>query len=136
MERVLTMSVPGGPEYIPVVKNAVQTLASIRKCDMETLDDIGMAVFEACKVIVCHECDGWCESYDLEVNCDGKIFEIKLIASEAAYGKRKTFQMCENCPKDGDLGIAVINTLMEECEIDHEGKGRKSIVMRKVCKGR
>lgn len=131
MEQKLHMTIPGSPEYIPVAKQAVQAVASLLKLDVETIDDINISVCEACKSIACHNCEGWCQQYDIEVSSDDEIFEVKVIADEESYGKRKAFQMCENCPKDGDLGIAVINTLMDECVIDSEGEGRKSILMRK-----
>lgn len=131
MEDKLSMTIPGRPEYIPVAKQAVQSVASVLKFDIETIDNIGMAVFEACKSIICHHCEDWCRQYSIEVTYEDQVFEVKIIADEEAYEKRKTFQMCENCPRDGDLSIAVIKSLMDEFEIDFEDAARRSITMRK-----
>ena len=48
------------------------------------------------------------------------------------HSLQKLAKPCQNCPKEGDLGIFVIQSLMNEVVFGKEEDGRKSIKMVKV----
>lgn len=129
MHDLLKFSVPGKPEYIKSVKLAVETAAGVAGFTMEQIEDIGIALGEACKLITCHGFDGWSNSYDIECSIEQKkiAIEIKddLCKHELVKGKRP----CMDCPNEGDLGLYVIRSLMDDVEVvKNEGK-KNSIKM-------
>jgi hypothetical protein len=54
MSEILKMTLPGNPEYIRVTKSAVGSAAALAGFDFDCVEDIQMAVAEACKSIT------WC----------------------------------------------------------------------------
>lgn len=129
MLDLLKFSVPGKPEYIKSVKLAVESAAGVAGFTMEQIEDIGIALGEACKLITCHGFDGWSNSYDIECFIEPKkiVIEIKddICKHEIVKGNRP----CMDCPNEGDLGLYVIRSLMDDVEvIKNEGK-KNSIKM-------
>lgn len=129
MSQILKMTVPGNPEFIQISKNAVMNAAALVNFDVETIDEIGIAVYEACKNISCHGYDGWCKHYDIDVDLDGEQMTVMVSTEAAAHDIQKLFKMCLDCPKDGDLSMAVISSIMDDLSIEKDGKGGKRIKM-------
>ena len=133
MLNLVKMTVPGRPEFIQVCKSAAIAAANLAKFDIDTVDEIGMAVFEACKSITCHGHDCWCSMYDMEIELADDHFTIKLI-STGEHNVEKCGHICLDCPREGDLGISIIKSIMDEVEIDKDGDGTKKIIMvKKIC---
>lgn len=134
MTELLKMKVPGDPEYIQIAKMAAGSAASLEGFDIEKVEDIRMAVGEACKVITCHGSDCWSEYYQLSMEMKGDRLEISVAdASGGVHNQTKKAKPCLDCPKEGDLGVHIIKTIMDEFEIDSKEKGYKSLRMVK-CK--
>lgn len=134
MTKLLEMKLPGNPDFIRISKNAVMTAASLAECNIDLIDEIGMAVYEACKNISCHGYDGWCKTYDVEVNIEEENFSVTVSSEGEQHTLEKRFKPCLDCPREGDIGIALIYSLMDKVEIDKDGKGGKAIKMvKKIC---
>ncbi|MEG0156312.1 MAG: ATP-binding protein [Anaerovoracaceae bacterium] len=131
MSEVLKMTIPGDPEYIKIAKMAVGAAASLCGFNFECVEDIRMAVGEACKCITCHGHDGWSESYNLTCHMEGEsmsiLVEDSLSGTRVAKGKRP----CLDCPNEGNLSVQIIRSLMTEVELINAGEGCKSIKMGK-----
>ncbi len=129
MSEILKMTIPGNPEYIRITKSAVGSAAALEGFDFDCVEDIQIAVAEACKNITCHGFDGWCKSYDL--TCDMREDSIKITITDETmqHIEQKGKRPCEDCPKEGDLGICIIESIMDEVQIIKAGQGNKSIVM-------
>lgn len=130
MSDIVKLSIPGNPEYIRIAQMAMRSAAAQMGFDVEQISDIEIAVGEACKNVTCHNFDEWCVSYDI---CweplDGKA-EITVCVGDSGRGtaKGKT-KPCVDCPKEGNLSIAIINSIMNEVEFFPDGKGNKCIRM-------
>lgn len=130
MEDSIKFTVPGKPEYIKVVRMGIAALACNAGFDVEAVDDIKLAVDEACKAITCHGFDGWTSMY--EVVCELQEEKIQITLTDTGKGRiiEKEYRPCKNCPQDGDLAMILIKTLMDSVSIeDTEDGGQKSIVM-------
>ena len=130
MSDVLTFSIPGKPEYIQMVRLAIGSIACKADFDVEKVDDIEVAVSEACKLVTCHGYEGWGEKYELVVVIDdnGRM-EITVSETAALHNIEKKCKQCARCPEDGDLAVFVINSLMDEIEIMCSEKGNRKIRM-------
>lgn len=122
MTDILKFSVPGKPEYVGTVRLAISSLANCAGFDIEAVEDIKVAVSEACTNVVCHgetDCGG-----TYEVACelgDGRII-ISVVDHAGGYDMTKYKRPAINCdcPKEGGLGIFIIKALMDEVDIFSE----------------
>ena len=130
MGDLLKFSVPGNPEYVKIAKTAAQSAAAAAGCSVEAVDDIGIAVGEACKLITCHGFDGWSESYDIECTLDEDKVTIEVKDDHCLHSIQKdlTKRPCMDCPREGDLGLLVIQSIMDDVQVIKEEK-KKSIKM-------
>lgn len=129
MSNLLKMTVPGRPEFIQVCKSAAIAAANLSKFDIDTVDEIGMAVFEACKSITCHGHDCWCTSYEMNIEFLEDKFKIILVSTGEHSIEKCVQHICLDCPREGDLGIAIIKSIMDQVEIEKENDGTKKIIM-------
>lgn len=129
MADCIKFTVTGKPEYIKVVRMGIAALADSAGFDVEAVDDIKLAVDEACKAITCHGFNAWTSMY--EVLCEIHQEKIVIFVTDVGDGRtiEKEYRPCKNCPQDGDLAMILIKTLMDEVEIKAVYGGKKSIVM-------
>ncbi len=125
MADLLKFSIPGKPEYVGVVRLAVSSAANCAGFSMEAIEDIKVAVSEACTNVVLH---GTTEENCYEVEC--KIEKDKLIILVTdlcgGYDTEKYLEPCLDKPKEGGLGIFIIRALMDEVDILSKlGEGTK-----------
>ncbi|MBR0598415.1 ATP-binding protein [Sinanaerobacter chloroacetimidivorans] len=130
MTDILKFSVPGKPEYVGMVRLAISSLANCAGFDIEAIEDIKVAVSEACTNVVCHgksSCEV-CYEVACEVGDDRMI--ISVIDQCGGYDITKYHSpVFEEDPKEGGLGIFIIKALMDEVDILSELGAGTSIKM-------
>lgn len=131
MTEVLKMTIPGKPDYIKAAKLAVGSVAGIEGFDYESVEDIRMAVGEACKCITCHNHTFWSSGYDLTATMDGDTLTVCLEDNADTHNMPKEGHMCLDCPREGDLGMEIIRSIMDDLELKKDGEGYVNITMRK-----
>lgn len=119
MTDIVKFSVPGKPEYVGTVRLAISSVANCAGFDIEAVEDIKVAVSEACTNVVCHGEPNREECY--EVACEigeGRII-ISVVDRAGGYDTTKYQRPVINCdcPKEGGLGIFIIKALMDEVDI-------------------
>ncbi len=129
MKDNLKFIIPGKPEYLTMIRLAIGSIASTAGFDIDASEDIKTAVEEACKNISCHGFDGFSDKYEVECNVEKNRIEIIVTDICEKHNLEKIAKPCQNCPSEGDLGIYVIRSLMNEVEIVKQIDGHKSIKM-------
>ena len=129
MGDLLKFSIPGKPDYVKMVRIAIASLASNAGFNVEAIDDIKVAVGEACKSVTCHGHQGWSNSYDVICEILDDKMVIMVEDSREGHDIFKNTKSCENCPGEGELGGFVIETLMDEFQVKVKPDGCKSIKM-------
>ena len=129
MKDNLKFIIPGKPEYLTMIRLAIGSIASTAGFDIDASEDIKTAVEEACKNISCHGFDGFSDKYEVECNVEKNRIEIIVTDVCEKHNLEKIAKPCQNCPNEGDLGIYVIKSLMNEVEIVKQIDGHKSIKM-------
>lgn len=125
MGDVLKFYVPGKPEYVSTVRMVVSSLANAAGFDVESIEDIKVAVSEACTNVVCH---GMPEGNSYEVFCEIGDGLLRISVTDQAGGCDMDQYRCPDldCPKEGGLGLFIIRTLMDEVNIFSElGRGTR-----------
>lgn len=126
MADLLKFSIPAKPEYVSVVRLAVSSIANRAGFDIEAIEDIKVAVAEACTNAILHgigENDNIC-SYEIECCVDDNHLAIVIKDCGEGYNTDcyKNPDICN--PKEGGLGIFIIKSLMDDVEIFSDtGKG-------------
>ncbi|MGI6721259.1 MAG: ATP-binding protein [Anaerovoracaceae bacterium] len=129
MSEILNITVPGNPEYIKIIKMAAGSAASLEGFDIEKVDDIRMAVAEGCKAITCHGFEGWSENYKVILDMAEENLTIEIIDEVGDHKVEKVQRPCLDCPNEGDLGIQIMKTIMDDVEIQKSENGCRSIKM-------
>ncbi len=124
----IKLRLPGKPEYIKICQDTVMSSAVAAGFDANTAEDIGMATVEACKAVVCHGYDFWCDEYELEIDISSDEFKIE-IASSSAHNVKKQCEICLDCPNEGDLGVFVIKSIMDRINVENKEDGGKKITL-------
>ncbi|MCQ2550940.1 MAG: ATP-binding protein [Clostridia bacterium] len=127
----LTFTIPGKPEYATMIRLAIGTVALEAGFSIEDAEDIKVATAEACKNICCHGNDSYPDS--LKMECIVEDGKIELFIEDIGEGSsfEKVNPICMDCPKEGDLSLAVIQSIMDKVEVSTHAQGRKFIRMTK-----
>lgn len=131
MVDLLKFSIPGKPEYVGVVRLAVSSVANRAGFDIEAIEDIKVAVAEACNNAILHGIHENCCNYEVACSLDEKKLTIVIDDKGEGYNPIDYRAPDLNKPKEGGLGIFIIKTLMDEVEIMSDTGSGTTIKMTK-----
>jgi serine/threonine-protein kinase RsbW len=121
----LSMSVPSKPEYVGVVRLTVSAIASRMGFDIEQIEDLKVAVAEACTNAITHGLseDG-CENVEIQFIMNHHRMIIHITDRGHGFCSNEVQEPNLKNPKEGGLGIFIIRALMDEVELISDiGKG-------------
>jgi len=138
MAELLKMNVPGKPEYVGTVRMAAASVASKAGFDIEAIEDIKVAVSEACTNIVCHSggCAGQDFVYDVSLEVEATKLTIRVEDHGAGYNMEEYVAPVPGEVRDSGLGLFIIRALMDEVDIQSEVGVGTSIRMTKYIETR
>jgi serine/threonine-protein kinase RsbW len=130
MPDTFILSVPGKAEYVSTVRLAVSSLAARQGFDIEAIEDIKVAVSEACSNILCHSEIGEERIYRVECAMHADRLEIAVLDEGVGFdaatydGACETFADGEGGLHAGGLGIYIIKALMDDVQVaSKKGEG-------------
>ena len=137
MTSIMKMTVPGKPEFLNLCSESAITVSAVLGINVDIIDEIGMAVFEACKFLTCHESDCWCKAYNVEFLYENNKMIVE-ITTDGKYSITKSRRICMDCPNEGELGVQIIKSIMDEVIIDRQyddgsGSGKKITLVKNIC---
>lgn len=108
----ISMELPSKPEYVGVVRLTVSAIANRMGFNIEEIEDIKVAVAEACTNAIKH-------GLNQDFNVCFDIFEEKITVSIKDNGKGYNTDALnepdlEDPKEEGGLGIFIIKSLMDE----------------------
>jgi serine/threonine-protein kinase RsbW len=120
MADTLKIMVPGKAEYVGTIRLAVSSIANRIGFDIEAIEDIKVAVSEACSNIVCHS--NIREEYLYQVVCvvDEEKLEISVEDEGAGFDLQDYEEPVLEDPKESGLGVFIIRALMDEVSVRSE----------------
>lgn len=130
MRESINMSLPSKPEYVSIARVTASFVANQMGFDIETIEDIKLAVGEACNNAIIHS--GSDETYTLEFIKKSDHLTIEVADSGKGFSlDRYKTPNAEELQENG-LGLFIIKSLMDTVEIEtSEGNGTK-IIMSKI----
>lgn len=128
MSEVMKLTISGNPEYIKIAKVAVGQAAAAKGLDIEKIEDLQMAVGEACRLISCHGYPGWSDYYNVIFEADEMKVTVRIEDDRGRHTLKKDLvHQCVDCPHEGDIGLKLIECVMDEVDITRADTGCRSI---------
>jgi serine/threonine-protein kinase RsbW len=126
MPDTMTLSVPGKAEYVSTVRLAISSLASKSGFDIEAIEDIKVAVSEACSNILRHSDIGDECSYHVECTLHDDKFEIIVSDDGVGFDADHYKEPDPSGLQSSGLGIYIIKALMDEVHVESQnGSGTR-----------
>ncbi len=119
MNDTLKFIVPGKPEYIAPVRVAIAMLAADLGFDVEAIEDIKMAVSEACSKAICPGAAGL-GLYEVTCDVAAKELTISVIDRDGGCRFERVEDPCVECTKQDGLGLSVLRALMDDVTVYEE----------------
>ena len=125
----IELRLPSKAEWVGVARLAVAGIANRLEFNVEDIEDLKIAVAEACTNAIQHAS----ESAEVRIACD--IFENKLVVTVEDYGKGFTGHSVAakelGEPKVGGLGVFLIRTLMDDVSYEVDPRRGTKLTMTK-----
>lgn len=126
MSDILRFSVPGKPEYVSMIRLAVSSAANTAGFNIEEIDDIKIAVSEACTNVVCHGQLKENDVYEVICNIGENEFFISVEDKAGGYDVDEYKKPSIDELKPGGMGLYIIQALMDKVDIVSQvGQGTK-----------
>lgn len=125
---VITIKLPSKAEYVSIARLAASVISNTVGFNIEEIDDIKVAVGEACNNAVLH---GKSEDEVYEINfilSDDKI-HIEVKDNGVGFDEDKYEEPDLNNLKGNGLGIYIMKSLMDEVDITAENKEGTTLKM-------
>ncbi len=114
----LGLLVPNKSEYVSVVRLTASAIASRMGFDIEQIEDIKVAIAEACTNVIKHGvCDDNDDNYTIDFKLDNEKMTVVITDKGSGFSSDKMKDPDLACPKEGGLGIFIIKSLMDEVDI-------------------
>jgi len=122
MSDNISISIPTKSEYVSVVRLTASVLANNIGFDIEEIEDIKVAVGEACNNAVLH---GKCnDTYDINFIVSEDCFQIEVTDCGNGFKMDEYKAPDLENPKESGLGLFIMKSLMDDVEIkSSNGKG-------------
>ncbi|HCX65071.1 MAG TPA: histidine kinase [Eubacteriaceae bacterium] len=128
----VTLTLPGVPEFVSVARLTLSGIANRMGFDVDAIEDLKVAVSEACTNAMKHGCEQTEDQYVVNYT----VKENQLIIDVSDKGEGFDYDAMETPdltrPKENGLGLYIIKTLMDEVEIKSEAS--KGTVLRMIKK--
>lgn len=115
--QIVELEIPSSPEYVSIVRHAVEGIARRMDFDEIQIEDLKLAVGEACTNAVRHGC-AKDELQHVAVRCmvlsDGLSVEIRNDISDCEV---PLVPVQPDISREGGLGLYLIRKLMDEVDI-------------------
>lgn len=130
MTDTLKISVPSNARYVSTVRLAISSMANQAGFDIEAIEDIKVAVSEACTNIIKHGEIGDL-AYNVTCVIDKDKLEIAVEDDGVGYDLGEYKEPDLSDPKEGGLGVFIIRALMDDVVVSSNRGSGTSIQMTK-----
>jgi serine/threonine-protein kinase RsbW len=127
--EMIELSIPHRSEYVSMIRLTVTSIASRMGFDIEEIEDIKVALSEACSNAILHGGCGEEENFLVQFIREPK----RLVISVSDFGKGYCVQSLQEPSaeelNEGGLGIFIIKSLMDDVKIKSGSSQGTSITM-------
>jgi len=120
MADIMKLCIPGKPEYVGTVRMALAHVAAQAGYDIEAIDDIKVAVSEACTNIIRHSHSNIDFTYDVTIEREEKYLTISVVDEGAGFEMGEYVEPVPGETRGSGMGIFIVRALMDEVDIQTE----------------
>jgi len=126
--ETIKMEIPANPDYVSILRLTTSGIANKLGFSMDDIEDMKVAVSEACSNAVKHSEDN---KVSINFNLLNNGIQIEIIDNGKGYDVDSIETPDLSNPKEGGLGLFIIQTLMDEVNIESKGNQGTTIKMTK-----
>jgi serine/threonine-protein kinase RsbW len=130
--ELVELRIPALPEWVVLARLAAATVANRLSFSIEEIEDVKLAVAEACTAVIQHENHGEFIQLTCEALSDSlrvRVHDSGRHGVEAADGRRMDFDEA----RIAGLGVFLIRTLMDEVSYDvHPQLGTDLLMVKRL----
>ena len=126
--ETIKMEIPANPDYVSILRLTTSGIANKLGFSMDDIEDMKVAVSEACSNAVKHSEDN---KVSINFNLLNNGIQIEIIDNGKGYDVDSKETPDLTNPKEGGLGLFIIQTLMDEVNISSRGNQGTTIKMTK-----
>ena len=113
-----SLTIPNKKEFVSAARLLATSVAGLSGFDVESIEDIRMAVGEACNNVVVHSHDS--DKIDLEIELASDVMRISVVDSGAGFERHLADVIDPDKYEGSGLGLIIIDAVMDDVEI-HSG---------------
>lgn len=115
MSDNISISIPTKSEYVSIARLTASVLANKIGFDIEEIEDIKVAVGEACNNAVLHGQNS--DTYKINFIVSENSFQVEVIDSGKGFKMDEYKEPDLENPKENGLGLFIMKSLMDDVEI-------------------
>jgi serine/threonine-protein kinase RsbW len=127
---------PAKPEYVVIARLVVAGVARQMRFDEEAVEDIRLAISEACTNIVKHAYDDNSKNGNvIHIECDMGDSQLAIQVSDRGVGlsEDRFNEVCISEPTEGGLGLSIMRALMDDVRYCRdEGQGLRLVLVKSL----
>jgi serine/threonine-protein kinase RsbW len=132
---LVELRIPSRAEWVALARLAVAAVANRLRFSIEDIEDIKLAVAEACTAVIQHERHGEFIDLTCETSSDGLRVRVRDAGRQSLPRENgRTMDLDE--ARIAGLGVFLIRTLMDEVAYDVDPETGTDLVMVKRLQGR
>ncbi|MBS4534938.1 ATP-binding protein [Clostridium sp. D2Q-14] len=110
----IKLSMPNKPEYVSIIRLTASAIASRIGFNIDDIEDIKVAIGEACTNAIRHGCNKINDTYDIDFFAYEDKLEIKIKDTGKGLCSLNIKEPKAEDLKEGGLGLFIIKTLMDD----------------------
>lgn len=126
--ETIKMEIPANPDYVSILRLTTSGIANKLGFSMDDIEDMKVAVSEACTNAVKHSEDN---KVNIIFNLLENGIEIEIQDNGKGYNVDSISIPDLSNPKESGLGLFIIQTLMDDVKIESKGNQGTNIKMTK-----
>jgi serine/threonine-protein kinase RsbW len=132
LPEVVELRVPSRPEWVALARLAAATVANRVHFSIEDIEDVKLAIAEACTAVIQHEPHGEFIQLTCEALDDGLRIRVRDSGRQGVYSPNAQRMNLDEARIAG-LGIFLIRTLMDEVSYDvHAQHGTDLLMVKRL----
>lgn len=124
-----SLTIPNKKEFVSSARLLATAIAGLSGFDIESIEDIRMAVGEACNNVVVHSQDS--DKIDLEIELGEDNLRISVVDSGAGFERHLAEGIDPDKYEGSGLGLFIIDAVMDDVEIHCGDENGTTITMTK-----
>jgi serine/threonine-protein kinase RsbW len=113
----ISLTLPGIPEYVSVARLTLSGIASRMGFNVDAIEDLKVAISEACTNAMKHGCKQPIDSYHVDYFVSEKALTIDVSDKGQGFTIEEIGEPDLENPKENGLGLYIIRTLMDEVKV-------------------